>query len=88
MEENHLRKMAIEQFLQGKSPISIYGDLGGPKPWFYKWLHRYQSGQGGGFKDESKAPHHPMKEMLDNEHTPLQIGRMNVITFNASIRTR
>jgi hypothetical protein len=28
MEEELLRKMAMEQFLKGKSPTSIYGDLG------------------------------------------------------------
>jgi len=67
MEEEHLRKMAIEQFLKGKSPISIYGDLGRSKPWFYKWLHRYQSGQDEWFKDESKAPHHPNKTPEDTQ---------------------
>ena len=67
MEEELLRKMAIEQFLKGKSPISIYGDLGRSKPWFYKWLHRYQSGQDEWFKDESKAPHHPNKTPEDTQ---------------------
>ena len=67
MEEEPLRKMAIEQFLKGKSPISIYGDLGRSKPWFYKWLHRYQSGQDEWFKDESKAPHHPNKTPEDTQ---------------------
>ena len=61
MEEELLRKMAMEQFLKGKSPTSIYSDLGRSRPWFYKWLHRYQSGQDDWFKDESKAPHHPNK---------------------------
>jgi hypothetical protein len=67
MEEELLRKMAIEQFLKGKSPISIYGDLGRSKPWFYKWLHRYQSGRDEWFKDESKAPHHPNKTPEDTQ---------------------
>jgi len=61
MEEELLRKMAMEQFLKGKSPASICGDLGRSRPWLYKWLHRYQSGREDWFKDESKAPHHPNK---------------------------
>lgn len=67
MEEEFLRKMAIEQFLKGKSPISIYGDLGRSKPWFYKWLHRYQSGHDEWFRDESKAPHHPNETPEDTQ---------------------
>ena len=59
MEEEILRKMAIEQFLKGKSPTSVYRDLGRSRPWFYKWLHRYQCGEDEWFKDEPKAPHHP-----------------------------
>lgn len=61
MEEETLRKMAIEEFLKGKSPTSIYRDLGRSRPWFYKWLHRYQSGEDEWSKDQSKAPHHPNK---------------------------
>jgi len=67
MEEELLRKMAMEQFLKGKSPASICGDLGRSRPWFYKWLHRYQSGQENWFKDESKAPHHPHKTSEDTQ---------------------
>ena len=67
MEEELLRKMAMEQFLKGKSPASICGDLGRSRPWFYKWLHRYQSRQDDWFKDESKAPHHPNKTSEDTQ---------------------
>ena len=58
----------MEQFVQEKSPASIYGDLGRSRPWFYKWLHRYQSGQDDWFKDESKAPHHPHKTPEDTQN--------------------
>ena len=61
MQEELLRKMAMEQFLKGKSPASICGDVGRSRPWLYKWLHRYQLGREDWFKDESKAPHHPNK---------------------------
>ncbi len=58
MDEETLRKMAIEQHLQGKSPISIYLEMGRSKYWFFKWLHRYQSGDTEWFKDKPKTPHH------------------------------
>jgi len=70
MDEETLRKMAIEEFLKGKSPTSVYRDLGRSRPWFYKWLHRYQSGEDEWFKDKSKAPHdHPNK-------TPAEIYKL------------
>jgi putative transposase len=57
MDEETLRKMAIEQHLQGKEPVSIYKELGRTKPWFFKWLNRYQSGDPHWFQDQSRAPH-------------------------------
>ena len=60
MDEETLRKMAIEHHLQGKSPISIYREMGRSKFWFFKWLHRYQTGDTQWFKDQPKTPHrHP-----------------------------
>jgi hypothetical protein len=58
MDEETLRKMAIEQHLQGKSPISIYCEMGRSRYWFFKWLHRYQDGDTEWFKDKPKTPHH------------------------------
>ncbi len=57
MDEENLRKMAIEQYLQGKEPAPIYRELGRTKPWFFKWLNRYQSGEERWFQDQSRAPH-------------------------------
>ena len=57
MEEETLRKMAIAQYLQGKSPASIYQELGRSKYWFFKWLKRYQSGNPDWYRNHSKAPH-------------------------------
>jgi len=56
MEEETLRKMAIAQYLQEKSPASIYQELGRSKYWFFKWLKRYQSGDPEWYRDRSKAP--------------------------------
>jgi len=87
MEEENLRKMAIEQFLQGKSPVAIYRDMGRSKFWFFKWLHRYQSGDTEWYRDKPKTPHgHPretppeMQKLVKNiriqleEHPYAQIG--------------
>jgi hypothetical protein len=87
MEEENLRKMAIEQFLQGKSPVSIYRDMGRSKFWFFKWLHRYQDRDPEWYRDKPKTPHgHPreisseMQKLVRNiriqleEHPYAQIG--------------
>jgi len=58
MDEETLRKMAIEQHLQGKSPVFIYREMGKSKYWFFKWLRRYQDGDAEWFKDKPKIPHH------------------------------
>jgi hypothetical protein len=58
MDEERLRKMAIEQHLQDKSPQAIYHEMGRSKYWFFKWLHRYQSGDSEWYKDQPKTPHH------------------------------
>ncbi len=87
MEEETLRKMAIEQFLQGKDPVSIYHEMGRSKFWFFKWLHRYQSGGTEWYRGKPKTPHgHPrktppeMQKLVKNiriqleEHPYAQIG--------------
>jgi len=70
MEEEKLRKLAIGQYLQGKTPVSIYQELGRTKPWFFKWLHRYQSGNSEWYKDEPKVPHYHPQE------TPLEMRKL------------
>ncbi len=87
MDEETLRKMALEQYLQGKTPVSIYSEMGRTRPWFFKWLHRYRSGDPGWYKDKPQTPHgrpretHPeMKKLVKNiridleEHPWAQIG--------------
>jgi len=57
MNEESLKKMAIQQFLQKRSPVSIYREIGRSKKWFFKWLQRFQSGDPEWYRDHSKAPH-------------------------------
>ena len=54
--EQTLRKTAIERYLKGEVPKSIYTDLRRSKNWFFKWLKRYKSGDPDWFKDHSRAP--------------------------------
>jgi hypothetical protein len=54
--EQDLRKTAIERYLKGEKPKSIYTELRRSKNWFFKWLKRYRSGEPDWYKDRSKAP--------------------------------
>jgi hypothetical protein len=54
--EQELRKSAIERYLNGESPKTIYTDINRSKNWFFKWLRRYKSGAPDWFKDHSRAP--------------------------------
>ncbi len=54
--ETELRKKAIQRYVQGEKPKSIYTDLKRSKKWFFKWLQRYRTGEKGWYKDQSRAP--------------------------------
>jgi len=54
--EQELRKTAVERYLKGESPKSIYTDLKRSKNWFFKWLQRYKSGGPEWYQDNSRAP--------------------------------
>jgi transposase-like protein len=79
MEEETLRKMAVEQYLQGKTAVSIYREMGRSKYWFFKWLRRYQSGDANWYQDRPKIPRsHPrqispeMRKLIINIRTQLE----------------
>ncbi len=54
--EQDLRKRAINLYLEGETPKSIYCELNRSKNWFFKWLKRYQTGDPDWYKDKSRAP--------------------------------
>jgi transposase-like protein len=54
--EQELRKKAINLYLKGETPKSIYSELNRSKNWFFKWLKRYQAGDPDWFKEKSRAP--------------------------------
>lgn len=79
MEEDCLRKMAIKQYLQDRSPSSIYREMGRSKKWFFKWLHRYQSGDTMWYQDHPTRPRsHPsqtsaeIRKLIINIRTSLE----------------
>ena len=58
--EQDLRKKAINLYLKGATPKSVYSKLNRSKNWFFKWLKRYQTGDPDWYKDKSRAPkRHP-----------------------------
>jgi len=56
--EQEIRKAAIKRFIQGEKPKQIYESLNRSKPWFFKWLKRYQSGDPNWFKGQPRTPKH------------------------------
>lgn len=54
--EQEQRIKAINRFLKGESPKTIYTDLKRSKYWFFKWLKRYQTGEPEWYKGKSRAP--------------------------------
>jgi hypothetical protein len=56
--EEDIRRKAIERYLGGESPKSIYEDLKRTKQWFFKWLKSFKSGDPHWYKSKSRAPLH------------------------------
>lgn len=74
MDQETLRKMAMQQALQGKAPVSIYREMGRSKKWFFKWLQRYESGDTEWYPDHPKTPHsHPYQTCPETRNLLIQI---------------
>jgi len=56
LNEEEIRKTAIQRHLKGENPKLIYTDLERSKKWFFKWLKRYQAGQDDWYKGQYRAP--------------------------------
>jgi transposase-like protein len=54
--EEATRQKAIQRYLKGEKPRTIYTELDRSKHWFFKWLKRYRSGEENWFKDQSRKP--------------------------------
>jgi hypothetical protein len=70
MEENmeeELRQTAIQRYLQGEKPKSIYTSLKRTKPWFFKWLRRYKTGEKEWYKNQSKVPQNSPRKITKTD---------------------
>ena len=65
--ETELRKKAIQRYVLGEKPKAIYTDLKRSKKWFFKWLQRYQTGEKGWYKDQSRAPKNSPRRISDTD---------------------
>jgi len=50
--EEQVRKDAIERYLKGELPKTIYSELHRSKYWFFKWLKRFRSGRPDWYQDQ------------------------------------
>ncbi len=54
--EEQIRKKAIRLCLEGTSVNDVCSQLNRSRPWFYKWLRRYQGGDSEWYQERSRAP--------------------------------
>jgi len=75
MDEIKLRKQAMVMYLSGHTPTDICNELNKSRPWFYKWLKRYQSNhKDDWFIEQSRRPHTVDKKIdRDIENRVIQI---------------
>ena len=72
--EEKLRQEAIRFYLQEESVSSISKSLNRSRPWIYKWIGRFKSGQSDWYKEESKAPKNNQKRLAEGvEQSVIQI---------------
>lgn len=57
MDEQQLRELAIQRYEAGEQPKAIYESLHKTKPWFFKWLKRFKSGEANWSQELSRRPH-------------------------------
>jgi len=75
MDEIKLRKQAVVMYLSGHTPAGICNELNKSRPWFYKWLKRYQANhKDDWFIEQSRRPHTVDKKIdRDIENRVIQI---------------
>ena len=76
--ESELRIKAIQRYVQGEKPKAIYTDLKRSKKWFFKWLHRYQTGDKDWYKDQSRAPKNSPKRISQTDEQRIIEVRKNL----------
>jgi putative transposase len=62
------RISAIDRYINGENPLSIYTSFHHSKKWFFKWLNKYRSGDPEWYHDSPRKPHtNPQKTPPDIE---------------------
>ncbi len=57
-DENFIRQEAVRLYLQGMKPSRVCKELHRSRPWFYKWLRRYETAHNDlWFEELSRRPH-------------------------------
>ncbi len=69
MTEEELRHRAIMRYTKGEKPKSIYTELGRTKPWFFKWLRRYRTGEPDWYQSKSHATHTKTNRISDADRS-------------------
>jgi hypothetical protein len=55
-DKERVRKRAMARYEKGEPVSTIWQSLGQSRPWFYKWLRRYQNGQVDWYVEQSRHP--------------------------------
>lgn len=79
--EEKVRIKGIELFKEGINPTEICRILNRTKPWFYKWLNRYKSGEENWFKEVSRAPHSCNNKLCDDLERKIRDTRKRLMAL-------
>lgn len=75
MDEQQLRELAVRRYEAGEEPKAIYTNLKRTKPWFFKWLKRFKSGDANWSKELSRKPHNSPKKIDTNMEQTRLVAR-------------
>jgi len=65
--EEEIRKEAVVRYLNGETPQAICTELKRTKPWLFKWVQRFRSGDLDWYKDKPKAPLRKPRRIDDDQ---------------------
>ena len=85
-DKSEIRRQAVKLFLGGENPGSICNRFNRSKPWLYKWLKRYKSGDDDWFEGLSHRPkHHPKQTPEHLENTVINVRKKLAKTLYSQI---
>lgn len=93
MNEESVRRLAIERYLAKEAPEAIFKSLGRAKSWFFKWLGRYKTGAAEWYQNIPRR-HHSDPQRTDKEieevikHVRLELYNAGLFCGAQAIRWR